>query len=97
MRLIIKVADGACVGHPMAEDNFMQVFPDVDVNNLPAGFAHFNRILPEHRDGFLAEFMGYTLVNGAYQDAWVYVPDPANTNASAFDLTASGSAPNVVG
>ena len=43
MDLIIRVKDGQPFEHPIFLDNFVQAFPDVDVNNLPPEFAKFTR------------------------------------------------------
>ena len=44
MRLFIRVKNGQPFEHPIFEGNFRDAFPDVDVNNLPEGFAVFERI-----------------------------------------------------
>ena len=46
MELFIRVKDGQPFEHPIFADNFHQAFPEVDVNNLPAGFARFERVAP---------------------------------------------------
>lgn len=44
MKLFIRIKDGKPFEHPIMEDNFLQAFPDIDVNNLPSNFAVFNRV-----------------------------------------------------
>ena len=45
LELYIQVKDGQPFEHPIFADNFKLVFPDVDVNNLPADrFAKFIRV-----------------------------------------------------
>lgn len=44
MNLYIQIKDGAPFEHPMSEANFVHVFPDVDINNLPSNFAKFERV-----------------------------------------------------
>jgi hypothetical protein len=46
MNMFIKVLNGVPHGNPILEDNFRQAFPDIDVNNLPEGWARFERIEP---------------------------------------------------
>lgn len=46
MNLYIRVKDGVPFEHPIFEDNFRAAFPDVDINNLPEGFARFVRVPP---------------------------------------------------
>jgi hypothetical protein len=41
--LYIQIKDGVAFEHPIMEDNFLQAFPDVDVNNLPPELAKFTR------------------------------------------------------
>lgn len=44
MELFIRVKNGQPFEHPIFGDNFRQAFPDIDVNNLPEGFARFIRV-----------------------------------------------------
>jgi len=44
MELYIRVKNGQTVGHPIVGDNFHQVFPAIDTNNLPSEFARFTRV-----------------------------------------------------
>jgi hypothetical protein len=44
MKLFIKVKDGEPVDHPIIEENFIQAFPDIDIENLPPEFAKFIRV-----------------------------------------------------
>jgi len=46
MKLYIRVKDNQAFEHPIFEDNFHAAFPEVDVNNLPAEFARFERVAP---------------------------------------------------
>lgn len=42
-RFFIKVENGSPVGHPIAEENFVQAYPNIDLDNLPESFALFTR------------------------------------------------------
>ena len=44
MKLFIKIENGVPFEHPITENNFKQVFPDIDINNLPPEFAEFRRV-----------------------------------------------------
>jgi hypothetical protein len=44
MRLFIRVVDGQPFEHPIFEDNMIQAFPGIDLDNLPAEFALFERV-----------------------------------------------------
>jgi hypothetical protein len=48
MNLYIRIKDGQPVDHPIIEENFIQAFPDIDINNLPPEFARFNRLEMPH-------------------------------------------------
>jgi hypothetical protein len=44
MNLYIQLVDNKPINHPIMEDNFVQVFPDIDIENLPPNFAKFKRV-----------------------------------------------------
>jgi hypothetical protein len=44
MKLYIQIIDNKPVNHPIMGDNFIQAFPDIDVENLPSAFAKFEMI-----------------------------------------------------
>jgi len=46
MRCFIRVEDGKPVEHPIIEQNFVDSFPHIDIDNLPPEFANFIRIAP---------------------------------------------------
>lgn len=46
MQLFIRVKDGQPFEHPIFEDNFRAAFPEVNIDNLPDGFAKFVRVSP---------------------------------------------------
>jgi len=69
--LIIKVENGQAVDHPMILDNFQQAFPDLDVNNLPANFAVFERVQPPQLGPYEKnQTVRYELVGNVYKDVW---------------------------
>lgn len=43
MQLFIQVRDGQPYEHPIFEDNMRALFPALDLDNLPSGFAKFTR------------------------------------------------------
>ena len=75
MNLYIQILDGQPFEHPIMEDNFVQAFPDIDVNNLPSNFARFTR-LPclNTANIFEKHVVSYEWFNGAVQDVWSVVP-----------------------
>jgi hypothetical protein len=52
MKLFIQTRGGQPFEHPILADNFFQVFPDADENNLPKGFAKFEKLEPPAIDTF---------------------------------------------
>lgn len=46
MRLFIRIQNGQPFEHPIFENNFKVAFPEIDVDNLPEGFAEFKRVAP---------------------------------------------------
>lgn len=43
MLCLIKIVDGVPFEHPMLVENYLQIFPDTDLSNLPEGIAWFER------------------------------------------------------
>ena len=46
--MFIKIKDGQPFEHPIVLSNFVQAFPNIDINNLPSDFAVFKRIRVPH-------------------------------------------------
>ena len=44
MKLFIRIKNGQPFEHPILESNFIEVFPDIDITNLPPEFAEFVRV-----------------------------------------------------
>jgi hypothetical protein len=44
MNLYIQIREGQPYQHPILEDNLVQAFPGIDLNNLPPNLARFVRI-----------------------------------------------------
>ena len=59
MELYIRIVDGQPFEHPIFGDNFRQVFPSVDTDNLPSEFARFERI-EQPKYGIYEVFEGTT-------------------------------------
>ena len=71
MELYIQIKNGQPFEHPIFGDNFRQAFPHLDVNNLPAEFARFERIEKPNTAGpFQIEEVSYQWVNGVVKDVW---------------------------
>jgi hypothetical protein len=69
MELYIRIVNGQPFEHPIFGDNFRQAFPNVDVENLPSGFARFERVeAPEISAYEIYEGVTYEWVNGVVKD-----------------------------
>lgn len=44
MNLYIRLNNGQPIDHPLVEENLLQVFPDLDLNNLPDWLSKFERV-----------------------------------------------------
>ena len=68
--LYIELRDGQPINHPIFHDNFVQAFPDIDPDNLPADrFAKFIRV--SHPDVGVYEIYDgarYEWVDGVVKD-----------------------------
>jgi hypothetical protein len=75
MNLFIELRDGEPYGHPILEDNFREVFPDIDTQNLPSNFARFVRTSPPSNIGLLeVEESTYQFVGDVVTDVWTVRP-----------------------
>lgn len=75
MRLFIKIVDGQPFEHPITDENFREAFPDVDMNNLPEGFAEFIRVEPPTTNRFeVCEKGAYEKVGDKYTDVYLVRP-----------------------
>jgi hypothetical protein len=73
MRLFIQMRDGQPFKHPILEDNFVEAFPDVDIDNLPPEFCEFIRVEKPSLGVYEvmeAETPTYELIDGVYKDVW---------------------------
>lgn len=71
MELYIRIVNGQPFEHPIFGDNFRQAFPDIDVNNLPAEFARFERVeCPNLATTFQVDKVQYQWSNGIVKDVW---------------------------
>jgi hypothetical protein len=69
MNLYIRLKNWQPFEHPIVETNFIQAFPDVDLNNLPEWIIPFNRIqMPALGIYEVYEGTTYTIVNGVATD-----------------------------
>jgi hypothetical protein len=73
MMCIIRIVDGAPFEHPIMLENFKEAFPNVDLENLPAEFALFERKLRPDLPAntvFLDEHPIYEFDGRVWTDVW---------------------------
>lgn len=71
MDLFIRIQDGQPFEHPIFGDNFRQAFPEIDTENLPEGFARFERVLCPNAAGvYEVDYCTYEWVDGVVKDVW---------------------------
>ena len=71
MKLFIRIENNVTVEHPIVEDNFIQAFPEIDINNLPANFAIFHRVeKPNKCKIFEVEECSYYFDGSVAKDVW---------------------------
>lgn len=69
MKLYIKIENGQLIDHPILEENFIQAFPEIDVNNLPSNFIEFVRKPRPFIDTYkVYDGFHYELIDGVYTD-----------------------------
>lgn len=74
MELFIKIVDGQPFEHPIFLDNFLQAFPDVDINNLPPEFARFVRKPKPEHGRFEKTSVSYGWDGDVVTDVWTIEP-----------------------
>ena len=69
MNLFIRVKNGQAFEHPIFEDNFKAAFPGIDIDDLPKGFARFERIAAPAPGAYqVYEGVTYEQVGDIYRD-----------------------------
>jgi len=97
MNLYIRLRDGQPFEHPLYEDNVQQIFPDMDLANLPNDWARFTRyqqpgsdVLPVGK--FEVPEVKYTLSTDGvtWQDTW-YIRTMSDDEKNKVTLDALAS------
>lgn len=75
MELFIRIVDGQPFEHPIIGENFRQVFPHIDTENLPKEFAKFVRVQQPAVGVYeIYEGASYGLVNDVWTDVHAVRP-----------------------
>lgn len=73
--MIIRLKNDQPFEHPMLVENFVQAFPDVDVNNLPEWVTTFERVAaPDIGVYEIAEGPTYEKIGNVVRDSWSVRP-----------------------
>jgi len=98
MELYIRTVNGRPFEHPIFGDNFRQAFPNVDVENLPFGFARFERVeAPEIGAYEIYEGVTYEWVDGVVKDVHYIRPMTAQERQSKIDMVRAAFTPPEAG
>lgn len=74
MKLFIQIKDGLPFEHPIILENFIQAFPDIDVNNLPSNFAYFEKVdAPVPESEYQKVVLNYAWSGEIVKEAWEIV------------------------
>jgi hypothetical protein len=96
MNLYIQIREGQPYQHPILEDNLLQAFPGIDLNNLPPNLARFVRIAQPGPDllpvgNFEVANCNYELMSdgATYHDVWSVrdMTDAEKTQATRTRVT----------
>jgi len=76
-KLFIRIKDGQPFEHPIQEDNFVQVFPNVDLKFLPPEFAKVKLVEPPDAGWFnVLNEPTYVWDDGVVTQIWTMSPRP---------------------
>ena len=72
MDLYIQIDEnGKAVNHPMLEENLLQAFPGININNLPSNIAKFQRTPEPDREPYVKEpTVTYEPRGGVYTEVY---------------------------
>ena len=69
MKLYIRIKDSQPFEHPITEENLKQIFPTIDVENLPSNICRFERKpAPQLGVHEKNQTVTYELIDGVYTD-----------------------------
>ena len=96
MNLYIRLKNGQPFEHPIFEDNFVQAFPDVDLNNLPEWVIPFNRTkMPSLGVYEVYEGSTYVIVGGVATDNHIVRPMTDDEKTAKQNRIRASWAPSV--
>ena len=88
--LYIRIVDGVAVDHPILEENLVFSFPGIDLDQLPANFARFQKTpRPNHGIYELSEYSYAANADGVYTEVWTVRPMTSQEKTQQQDLVKS--------
>jgi hypothetical protein len=97
MRYLIQILDGQPVNHPIAEENFREAFPGVDLDApLPSWVAWFTRTDPQNLPVGVYEHQieAYGWEDGVVVDLWPNIPYTPEEKAEKIALVVAADHPD---
>lgn len=71
MQLIIQIKNGEPYNHPILLENFVQAFPEINLNNLPIEYAWFERVQSPTMGPYTKKiYSKYEFVGDIVKDVW---------------------------
>lgn len=71
MQLIIQIKNGNPYNHPILVENFVQAFPEINLNNLPSDYAWFERTQHPIMGPYTKKiYSKYELVGDIVKEVW---------------------------
>lgn len=72
INLYIEIKDGFPINHPIMEDNLLQAFPGIDLDNLPGNFIRFIRVpKPNCKVYEVVDGPFYRIIENICYDTWL--------------------------
>lgn len=82
MNLYLRVENGLPIGHPIVESNLLEIYPSIDLENLPEDLAVFERVVAQVGVYEVYVNTTYESVNGVWKDVHTIRPMTAEEKTS---------------
>lgn len=87
MNLYIKIKDGQPFEHPILEENLLQAYPGIDLNNLPNDISRFEKTdMPTIGPYDHSPSVEYVMENGIVKERWTVIPYTEEEKQKKMDL-----------
>lgn len=68
MNLYLRVENGLPIGHPIVESNLLEIYPSIDLENLPEDLVKFERVIAKLNVYEVYVNTTYEIVDGVWKD-----------------------------